>query len=492
MLLYFRMVFIMAVNLYTSRVILQALGVEDYGIYNVVGGFVAMFSLLSSSLSAAITRFITFELGTGNKEKLNRIFSTSLSIQIALSLIIIILIEIVGVWFVNNKMVIEPLRLVAANWVLQLSMITFCLNLISVPYNALIIAHEKMSAFAYISILDATLKLAVCFLVIASPVDKLISYSILLTIVAFAIRSIYAIYCSRHFEESKFYFYLDKELFYRMFAFSGWNFIGAGSGVLRDQGVNILLNLFWGTTVNAARGIAMQVSAAVTSFSSSFITAINPQITKRYASGDKQHTFSLVIQGARLSYYLLLFLSLPVVLETPLLLKIWLSNVPDYTVIFVRLILLYVMIESISYTMMTLMLATGSIRNYQIIVGGLQLLNFPFAYLLLYFGCQPEMTTIVSIIIAFVCLFVRLHLLNKISGLPIADFVKKVVLNITVVTVIGSIVPLLCVSCIDECYCRLAFTIAVSYISLCATYYFIGCSDSERMVITNQIKKRFK
>lgn len=204
MLLYVRMILIMAVNLYTSRVILQALGVENYGIYNVVGGFVAMFSLLSSSLSAAITRFITFELGTGNKEKLNQIFSTSLSIQISLSLIIIILIEIVGVWFVNNKMVIDPLRLVAANWVLQLSMITFCLNLISVPYNALIIAHEKMSAFAYISILDATLKLAVCFLVIASPVDKLISYSILLTIVAFAIRSIYAIYCSRHFEESKF------------------------------------------------------------------------------------------------------------------------------------------------------------------------------------------------------------------------------------------------------------------------------------------------
>ena len=268
LMLYIRMVFIMLINLYTSRIILQALGVQDYGIYNVVGGFVAMFGLLSNSLSAATTRFITFELGTGNNERLNKIFSSSVTIQVAICLIIVLLIEAFGVWFVNNKMLIAPERLAAANWCLQLSMITFCVNIIAVPYNALIIAHEKMTAFAYISVLEATLKLGICFIVMLSPSDKLVCYAILLSVVALLIRTIYAIYCKRNFKESRYHFYFDKELIYKMFAFSGWNFIGAGAGVLREQGVNILINMFWGTTINASRGIAQQVSAAVASFSS--------------------------------------------------------------------------------------------------------------------------------------------------------------------------------------------------------------------------------
>lgn len=489
-LLYCRMIFIMAVNLYTSRVILQALGVDDYGIYNVVGGFVSMFSLLSSSLSAAITRFITYELGTGDKIKLNKIFSTSLTIQFALAIIVVVLIEIIGVWFVNYKMVIDSSRIISANWALQMSMLTFCLNLISVPYNALIVAHENMSAFAYISVLDACLKLGICYLVTISSFDKLIAYSVLLTLVALIIRTIYTMYCSRHFEESKYHFYFEKGIFVKMFAFSGWNFIGAGSGVLRDQGVNILLNLFCGTTVNAARGIAMQVSAAVTSFSSSFVTALNPQITKCYASGDNQHCFTLVIHGARLSSYLLLFVSLPVLLETPILMKIWLSDVPDYTIHFVRLMLIYVITESVSYTMITLMLATGNIRNYQIIVGGLQLLNFPIAYILLYYGLEPEYTMVTSIIIAFACLFVRLFMLNKMTAIPICEFLNKVILNIGYVTIVGVILPLACVLTLPENLQRLIITIIVSSISLLVTYYFIGCNRDERKIIAGQIKRR--
>lgn len=492
LMLYIRMIFIMMINLYTSRVILQALGVQDYGIYNVVGGFVAMFGLLSNSLSAAIIRFITFELGTGNKDKLNKIFSSSVTIQIAISLIIVVLIEVLGVWFVNNKMVIEPERLTVANWCLQLSMITFCVNIIAVPYNALIVAYEKMAAFAYISILEALLKLGICFLVMFSPVDKLVSYAILLTIVAILIRFIYAIYCSRHFEESKYHFYFDKELLYKMFAFSGWNFIGAGAGVLREQGVNVLINVFWGTAVNASRGIALQVSAAVTSFSSSFITAVNPQITKSYASNDKELSFQLVTQGARLSFYLLLLLSLPVFLETPILLHIWLTVVPAYTVVFVRLILIYVMTESLSYTMMTLMLATGNIRNYQLIVGGLQLLNFPLSYVILKLGCTPEWTIVVAIFVAVICLFVRLFMLNKMAGLPIRDFVVKVVFNVIRVTCIGAILPMMVTYFLEEGYTRFFLTAVVSTVSLLITFLYIGCSREERRFILLKIKSRIK
>lgn len=492
LMLYIRMIFIMLINLYASRVILQALGVEDYGVYNVVGGFVAMFGLLSNSLSAAITRFITFELGNGNKERLNKIFSSSVTIQVAISLIIVLLIEGLGVWFINNKMVINPERIVAANWCLQLSMITFCINIIAVPYNALIIAHEKMAAFAYISVLEASLKLGICFLVMFSAVDKLVSYAILLTFVALLIRSIYVVYCSRHFEESKYHFYFDKELLRKMFAFSGWNFIGAGAGVLREQGVNILINMFWGIAVNASRGIALQVSAAVTSFSSSFVTALNPQITKSYAANDKEHSFLLVTQGARLSFYLLLLISLPVFLEAPILLRTWLTVVPDYTIAFVRLILIYVMTESLSYTMMTLMLATGKIRNYQLIVGGLQLLNFPLSYVFLKMGCTPEWTIVVAISIAIICLFVRLYMLNKMTELPIGTYIRKVVLNVIFVSCIGAILPMIVAWSLKESYLRLILTSAVSTISLLITYLFIGCTLTERQFVISNIKARIK
>ena len=490
--LYIRMIFIMLINLFTSRVILQALGVDDYGIYNVVGGFVAMFGILSNSLSAAITRFLTFELGTGDKDKLKKIFSSSVTIQVVISLIILLLIECFGVWFVNNKMLIEPDRYVAANWVLQLSMLTFCVNVISVPYNALIIAHERMVAFAWISVLESCLKLGICFLVMISPVDRLIAYATLLALVALFIRLIYGVYCRRNFGESEYHFYFDKKLFKQLFAFSGWNFIGAGSGVLRDQGVNILINLFWGTAVNASRGIALQVSAAVTSFSSSFITALNPQITKLYASKEYNSCFQLVTQGARFSFYLLLLISLPVFLETPILLRTWLTIVPDYTIVFVRLILLYVMIESLSYTMITLMLATGNIRNYQIIVGGLQLLNFPISYMLLKLGYEPECTIVVSIIIAIICLFVRLYMLNRMAGISIGDFIHKVVVNIIIVACVGSILPLLVVIYFNEGYLRLVLTIIVSSISLIFTCLSVGCSSGERYFLKQKIKERLR
>ena len=345
LLLYFRMLLTMVVGLYTSRVILRTLGVEDYGIYNVVGGVVAMFSVLSGSLSAAISRFITFELGRNDIEKLKRVFSSAVTIQIGLSLIIVLLAETVGLWFLNNKMVIPESRLVAANWVYQFSIFTFAINLISVPYNAAIIAHEKMSAFAYISILEVIGKLIVAFTIAIAPIDKLVYYGLLIMLIAVIIRMVYGHYCKRHFVECTYRFVIDKSLLQQMFGFAGWNFIGASSAVLRDQGGNVVINLFCGPTVNAAQGIAMQVSNAIQGFVSNFMTALKPQITKSYAVGDHSYMRSLIFQGARLSFYILLILSLPVIINAQYILSLWLGTIPEHTVTFVQLVLIFILYQ---------------------------------------------------------------------------------------------------------------------------------------------------
>ena len=330
-LLYFRMLFTMMVSLYTSRVVLATLGVEDFGIYNVVGGVVTMFAIISTSLSSAISRFITIELGKGDLRRLKTVFSTAVVIQFLMALVVVILAELIGVWFLNNKMNIPEVRMNAANWVLQFSIFTFGVNLICIPFNALIIAHERMSAFAYVSILEVSLKLLIVYLLVLMSVDKLIVYGALLLVVAIVITFAYFIYCRRHFKECKCFCRIDRFLLKRMLSFSGWNFIGASSAILRDQGVNIAINLFCGPTVNAARGMAVQVNHAINSFAQNFMTALNPQITKSFAVGDSKYMFTLIFQGARLSFYMLLFLSLPVLMSTEYILSIWLKIVPDYT-----------------------------------------------------------------------------------------------------------------------------------------------------------------
>ena len=441
LLLYFRMLFMMAVSLYTSRVVLNALGVEDFGIYNVVGGVVAMFSMLSGSLSAAITRFITYELGKGNQENLKKIFSSSVTIQIGLAILIIVVAEAIGVWFLNMKMNIPDVRITAANWVFQFSILTFAVNLISVPYNASIIAHERMSAFAYISILEAIGKLAIVFLIVISPMDKLIFYAILMCAVALIVRLAYGVYCKRHFEECTYHFIFDRDLLKHMFGFAGWNFIGATSAVLRDQGGNVVINLFCGPAANAARGIAFQVNNAISGFVTNFMTALNPQITKSYAAGDRKYMMTLIFQGARLSFYMLLLLSLPVLINTHYILGLWLKIVPDHAVLFVQLVLVFAMSESISNPLITAMLATGRIRNYQLVVGGLQMINLPVSYILLRIEMFPEVVLVVAIVISQCCLAARLLMLREMIGLSVRKYMKKVYVNVLVVTVIAAVLP---------------------------------------------------
>lgn len=487
LLLYVRMLFLMAVSLYTSRIVLNALGVVDFGIYNVVGGVVAMFSMLSGSLSAAITRFITYELGKGDTENLKKIFSSAVTIQVGLSAIIILLAELVGVWFLNEKMNIPENRIIAANWVFQFSILTFVINLISVPYNASIIAHERMSAFAYISILEAIGKLAIAFLITISPIDKLVFYAILMCMIAMIVRFVYGIYCKRRFEECTYHFVLDKNLLKRMFGFAGWNFIGATAGILRDQGGNVVINLFCGPTVNAARGIAFQVNNAVNGFISNFMIALNPQITKSYASGNRDYMMSLIYQGARLSFYMLLFLALPILINTHYILELWLKIVPDYTVHFVQLVLLFSMCEAISNPLITAMLATGNIRNYQIIVGGMNMLNLPISYILLYVGLFPEVVFMVAIALSLLCLAARLVMLRNMIGLSAIKFFTKVCVNVFAVTIIASIFPIWLAYTIKETFTSFIFLTMISIISTVLTIYFIGCNKAERQYVLNKI-----
>ena len=464
LLLYFRMLFMMAVSLYTSRVVLNALGVEDFGIYNVVGGVVAMFSMLSGSLSAAITRFITYELGKGNQENLKKIFSSSVTIQIGLAILIIVVAEAIGVWFLNMKMNIPDVRITAANWVFQFSILTFAVNLISVPYNASIIAHERMSAFAYISILEAIGKLAIVFLIVISPMDKLIFYAILMCAVALIVRLAYGVYCKRHFEECTYHFIFDRDLLKHMFGFAGWNFIGATSAVLRDQGGNVVINLFCGPAANAARGIAFQVNNAISGFVTNFMTALNPQITKSYAAGDRKYMMTLIFQGARLSFYMLLLLSLPVLINTHYILGLWLKIVPDHAVLFVQLVLVFAMSESISNPLITAMLATGRIRNYQLVVGGLQMINLPVSYILLRIEMFPEVVLVVAIVISQCCLAARLLMLREMIGLSVRKYMKKVYVNVLVVTVIAAVLPFLMTNVFMESFLNFILSSLVSFI----------------------------
>lgn len=480
------MLLTMFVSLYTSRVVLQTLGIDDYGIYNVVGGVVAMFSVLSGSLSAAISRFITFELGRNDMEKLKRVFSSAVTIQIALSLLLIILAETIGLWFLNNKMVIPFGRLIAANWVYHFSILTFAINLISIPYNAAIIAHEKMSAFAYISILEVIGKLLVAFTIAISPIDKLIYYGCLLMLIAIIIRMVYSYYCKKHFTECTYQFIFDKSLLKQMFGFAGWNFIGASSAVLRDQGGNIVMNLFCGPAVNAARGIAMQVNHAIYGFVANFMTAMNPQITKSYASGDHKYMMTLVFQGARLSFYMLLILSLPVIVNAPYILKMWLGIVPEHTAHFVQLVLLFAMSESISTPLITAMLATGKIRNYQLIVGGLQMMNLPISYFCLKAGFMPEWVIIIAIILSQCCLATRLILLKNMIHLPVVQYLKNVYLNVIVVSLVAIFVPLLMHQYADSGFLQFILNSIVCLICTIITIYFIGCTKQERILIKSK------
>lgn len=488
MMLYVRMLFLMFISLYTSRIVLSSLGVDDFGIYGVVGGVVALFSIISGSLSSAITRFITYEMGKGDDARPSAVFSSAVTIQFVLAAFIIAVAEPLGIWFIENKMNIPACRLDAAHWVYQFSLLTFVINIISVPYNASIIAHEKMSAFAVIGIMEGVAKLAVAFLIVSSPVDRLIYYSALMCVVAVGVRLAYTIYCRRCFEECRFRFIWDKDLLRQMFSFSGWNFIGAAAGALRDHGGNILINIFSGPVANAARGVSIQLGGAVQSFVTNFMTAVNPQITKSYAADHKDYTMELVFKSSRYSFYLLSLIALPVLLNAGFLLDLWLKDVPARSESFVILALILSMSDCISNPLMTLMLATGNIRNYQLIVGGLQLLNLPVSYLVLKAGAPPESILVVAIVISQICLFVRVVLLHGMTGLPVGKFIRQVYLRVLKVAVLAFLPAWWFTSIIGEGVWAFLGSCAFTVIFLSGVIWLAGLNSDERRFLWEKIR----
>ena len=490
LMLYFRMLVMMAVSLYTSRVVLDTLGVSDYGIYNVVGGFVTMFSLISGAMTTATQRFLSFAIGEGKTKEVTSLFSTAVIIHIGLALIILVAGETIGVWFVANKMNFPPGRYTAAIWVFEFSLLTFLVSVINVPYNAAIIAYEKMSAFAYISIIEVVLKLVIVYLLLITPFDRLIFYAILMAVVQLGVQLIYASYTHRKIKTCHCNWKLNHEYFKQMTSFVSWNLIGSLAGVCKDQGLNVVLNLFFGTAVNAARGVAIQVSTAINRFVTNFQMAMNPQIVKLYAAGEKKEMFKLVFRGSRFSYLLLLCLSLPVVIEAPFILNIWLVKVPDYTVVFLRLIIFTALIDSLSNTLITSMHASGKVRDYQIVVGGLSLLTLPFAYILLKMGYSPTSALVASLIISVACLFARVALLSKLIDFPAISFLLNVALKMFILTIASYIIPLALYHFTAVNWWTFILVCLVSFVSGVIFSYCLGIEKHERDVIVSKVKEK--
>lgn len=496
LILYFRMLFLMLVSLYTSRVILDALGVDDYGIYNVVGGFVSMFALVSAALTSACTRFLNFEMGKSSIQRQSVVFSTAVTIQWSLAIIVLVLAEAIGVWYVNSVMVLPADRLTAANWCFQFSVFNFCMNLITVPYNASIIAHEKMKAFAYVSIYQGLANLVISFLVFAEPFDRLVFYAALLLFVQFSVRMMYQTYCRKHFEECKYSFAFDKSLFKQMLSYSVWHLIGNGSNVLKTHGINVLINLFFGPAVNAAKGIANQVDNAVSQFSGNFMMALNPQITQSYAKGDINYMMSLVKKGSRYSFYVIFLLSLPIIINAEYILNIWLKKVPDYAVIFVQLTLISMMISSLSRTLITAQNATGNVRNYQLIVGGVLLLNVPLSYIMLSLGYTVEVVVIVAMVVEVLAFMTRMYMLPKtLKDFSTTDYLKNVVLNCITVAIVAVPIPLIIWYSLSRNFFSVLLSVVICIIVCSSSIILVGCSKSERNTILSKvisITKRLK
>ena len=486
-LLYLRMLFIMVVNLYTSRIVLATLGVEDYGIYNVVGGFVTMFTFISGAMTTATQRFISFEIGKKDFGKIQTVFSTAVIIHLILAGIIFLVAEIFGIWFLNKYMNFSPTRYFAANCVFQFSLITFIVNVISVPYNASIIAYEKMKAFAYVSIVEVILKLVIVYLLIISPFDRLIVYSFLLAIISIIIRIIYGLYVRKNLKECVFIKSMDKSYVSKVMSFVSWNLIGSLSCVAKEQGVNIVINMFFGAGVNAARAIAYQVQGAVCAFVNNFQLAMNPQIVKSYAANEQEGMFKLVFKGSKLSFLLLLNLTLPLLLETSFILKLWLENVPDYTVIFLRLVLITALIDSLSGPLIASMHASGKVKTYQIVVGGISLLTLPIVYYFLRLGYPPYYAMFITTIMSIVCHFARLIILNRSINLPIFYFLRSVTSKVILVSIISVIFPYFFFICLDDSWQSFLLVCCTSLFSTLFFSYYLGLDHIEKVFLKDKL-----
>lgn len=488
--LYLRMLLIMCVSLYTVRVVLAALGKDDYGINNVVGGVVTMFSFLTTTLVSASQRFFAFELGRNDYERLNGYFNATFISYIALSFIILLLAETLGLWFVMNKLTIPASRHTASLFVYQFAILTFVVKLYVIPYMSVIIARERMNVYAVVSVVEAGLQLLTAYLLHLTQSDKLVIYSILLFVSALIPSILYAFYAHRKFSETKLTLRYKPEMLRELVGYCGWNVIGTLSSVIRSQGINILLNLFFAPVVNAARAIAYQVNNAINQLSTSFFNAVKPQITKTYAAGESSNMMELVFLSSRFSYYLVYILSLPILLEVSTVLSIWLVDVPNYTVLFTRLVMVNAIVDGLSHPLMSAVQATGKIKYYQIVTGGLLLINLPISYCFLRMGYPPQITMIVSIIISVIAQLSRIIFMKMQLRMSVWDYSKRVLLVVLLVTVISSVIPTLVHYYMNSGISRLILVSIVSILNTVVSIWYFGISLTERNAFIGLIKKR--
>lgn len=490
-LLYLRMALMMCINLYTSRIVLQTLGVEDYGIFNVVGGVIVMFSFLTDSMTASTQRFLTFELGSGDKDKLHAVFVTSIHIHLVIALIIIILGETVGLWFLMEKMVIPPERMVAAHWCYQFSILIAVVNVLNYPYISAIIAHEKVKSFAYMAILDGVLKLLLVYLLLIFDYDRLILYGVLYACEKLLIRSIYNIYCIRNFDECKYKWIFQKTLFKEMASFAGWKLWSNLAVIFYLQGLNLLLNVFFGPVVNAARATAYQAQSAVSNFAGNFQTAINPQITKTYASGQLEETHKLIYESVRLTFCMLLIMCLPLIVEAPTALELWLKEVPEGSATFLRILLVILMIQQSSNALVTAVAATGNIKRYEIIMGTLMLTIVPISYVVLRMGGAPWSVFVVFLAVVIVAFFLNLHIILPMIQLRLKDYLRYVIGRCALVLVLSLIAPF-AMHLVKVPGLLFSFlNIGVIVISTGIVAYYFGMETEERHLVTIKVKSFF-
>lgn len=488
--LYIRMIVTLVIGLYTSRVFLEVLGVEDYGIYNIVGGFVAMLSIFTNTIRSAAQRFITYALGKGDSIKLQQTFSTILTLYLLISIIIFILGECFGVLFLDKLLVIPENRMSAAYFVFHCSLIAFVIHLLQIPFHASIIAHERMNFFALMSIAEAVLKLLIVFLLYASPFDSLKSYALLLSIVSAILFSIYVIYCRKSFPETKNQFRIHGEIFKEIFSYSIWVTIGSSSSVIKEQGVNIVINNFCGVAMNAAKGVSMQIEHAVNMFSTNIGTAISPQITKSYASGDIARSIRLTFMMAKVRGILLLYLCVPLITEADYVLSIWLKHVPDHAVLFTKWVLILCIARTLDNSVVPLNLAVGKVKNVQILGGGAMLLNLPIAILFLWMGADPVSTVIVGIGIEFVVLLIVSLFLKRYIDFPVLKFIIHPVSSVMLVAVFALLIMYLFAGIMEQGFLRLIIVSTFSIVLVSLASYLVLLNEGEREVIKDFVKKK--
>ena len=487
--LYFRQLLILCVNLYSVRVVLSCLGTVDYGIYNVVAGVVTAFNFLTIAMSAATQRFFSACIGENNFEALRKTFCITLEIYILLLLVIVGIGETFGLWFVNNKLIIPSERLQAANFLFHFVILSFSANMLSAPFMALIISHENMRIYASVSVIESVLKLIIVFLLLLVTFDKLILYGALLACISIFVSLSYIIYCKKMYKECVFQFSFDKKIFSDVISFSGWCLFGTCAGIAKNQITNVLLNMFFGPAVNAARGIAYNVNNAVISFSSNFNMAVRPQIIKTYSANEKNTTFDLVFQSTKLSWLLLWICMLPLFLEMEFVLRLWLKDIPEMTVVFTRLILFEVLFDSISYPLQSLSQASGKMKLYQSVVGGTLLLNLPFAYIALRAGYSAYTVQIIAIIIAFVALVLRIIINSYLTGLSTILFITKSICPCIVVSLSSCLVPIIAHSFISIDFMRVFVVILTSILTTIFFGYLFALNKAEKAKAKNILLK---